>query len=108
MHVEEAARELAWFATHPDRATEPARPEHPLAIGRHALLGGCQRLLVRLRARAGAAVRHQRRARRSAKKRALAATAGWCSGATSRSWSIAPTGHTSKQAAQSMQSSGSM
>lgn len=47
--VEAAARELAWFAEHPERAIEAARPDHPLAIGLHALFGGFQRVIHRLR-----------------------------------------------------------
>jgi len=47
--VEAAARELAWFAEHPERATEAARPDHPLSVGLHALLRGCQRMIHRLR-----------------------------------------------------------
>lgn len=47
--VEAAARELAWFAEHPERATEAARADNPLAAGLHALLRRWQHAVQRLR-----------------------------------------------------------
>lgn len=47
--VEAAAGELVWFAEHPERATEAARSDSPLANGLHALLRRCQQLVSGLR-----------------------------------------------------------
>ena len=47
--VEAAARELAWFAANPERATDPARLDSPVARGLHAFIRGCQHLAERLR-----------------------------------------------------------
>lgn len=46
--VEEAARELAWFAANPDRARAPAKP-NPLAVGLQALVQGLERMVGRVR-----------------------------------------------------------
>lgn len=46
--VEAAARELEWFARHPERACAPAK-DNPLAVGLHALLSGVEQLGERLR-----------------------------------------------------------
>lgn len=47
--VEAAARELAWFASHPEHATEAARRDSAFALGLHAFIRGCQRIAQRLR-----------------------------------------------------------
>lgn len=47
--VEAAARELAWFAEHPEQATEAARSDNPVASGLHALVRRCQEAVGRLR-----------------------------------------------------------
>lgn len=58
--VEDAARALAWFAEHPERATEAARSDNPLALGLHTLMRRYQHVTRRLRetpAKAHAAAR---------------------------------------------------
>lgn len=47
--VEAAARELVWFAEHPERATDAARQDSRIAMGLHAILRRWQHAAHRVR-----------------------------------------------------------